>query len=353
MMYAAGKDTVHGRTIQMTQEIASENTEEETNNQPSRRERPQERRIKVSNHSYDGEKRNISCWGDSMMYGCATTPGFIEKDGEVLNISYATTPGLLQNMTGYRTFNLGINGETSEEIATRAGGFLMYTDRDIKIEGSGTAIFKLINEFGENIRMEDYSGYNFMSRKTNICKILDQDYYVTNNEDDESQIIYGKDVFIPQGTPVYTAAAVERKDDILILEMGSNGGWYNDYDELIDQYDAILQYTGAKYYIIVGDTDEPVLSADENHGNIGMEDTPWEQALQAAYGDHFFNLRKYMIQNGLSDCGFTATDEDLEGYTHGNISQQLRSDWTHFNAYGYYAKAKGIYEKGRELGYWE
>ena len=85
---------------------------------------------------------------------------------------------------------------------------------------------------------------------------------------------------------------------------------------------------------------------------IGMGETPWEQALSKAYGDHFINMRLYMIQNGLSDCGLEATDEDLDGFTRGEISQQLRADWTHFNAYGYYAKAKGIYEKGVELGYW-
>ena len=37
----------------------------------------------------------------------------------------------------------------------------------------------------------------------------------------------------------------------------------------------------------------------------------------------------------------------------GCISGKLRSDWTHFNAYGYYAKGLGIYKKGVELGYWE
>ena len=85
----------------------------------------------------------------------------------------------------------------------------------------------------------------------------------------------------------------------------------------------------------------------------GMGETPWEEALREAYGDHFINLRQYMIENGLEDCGLTATDEDFEGYTKGEISKQLRSDWTHFNAYGYYSKAKGIYLKGVELGYWK
>jgi len=39
-------------------------------------------------------------------------------------------------------------------------------------------------------------------------------------------------MFIPQGTAVITKAAYDHKDDILVLEMGSNGGW-DDYDELI------------------------------------------------------------------------------------------------------------------------
>lgn len=303
---------------------------------------------------YDGVKRNISCWGDSMMYGCATTPGFITLDGVTSNISYATTPDILGDLTGIRTYNLGVNGETSREIATRAGGLVMTTDRDIVIEGTGIAEFKLQSLYdGGTVYMEDYSGYNFMEEEINICIINGEKYYVTNSYDDESQVLYGTDVNIKEGTPVYTLAAIERKNDILVLEIGSNSGWYNDYDELIAQYDSILEYTGCKYYIIVGDTDDPELSADINKIYKGMGETPWEQALREAYGDHFINLRQYMIENGLKDCGLTASDEDFEGYTKGEISKQLRADWTHFNAYGYYSKAKGIYLKGVELGYWE
>lgn len=48
----------------------------------------------------------------------------------------------------------------------------------------------------------------------------------------------------------------------------------------------------------------------------------------------------------------STTTQDLENFKRGNISKQLRYDWTHFNAYGYYVKGVGIYEKGKELGYW-
>ena len=368
VLLVASEILVHGQTVQTTpkrlQKISSniwdivENDNEiaggssmQTENQKPHETR--KRTITAETVPYDGVKRSISCWGDSMLYGCATTPGFITLDGITTNISYATTPDMLSQFTGLTTYNLGVNGETSKEIATRAGGLTMVVDRDIVIDGTGIAEFKLQSLYdGDNVYMEDYSGYNFQSDQTNICVINGEKYYVTNSYDGESQILYGTDVNIKEGTPVYTLAAVERKDDILVLEIGSNAGWYNDYDELIAQYDSILENTGCKYYIIVGDTDDPELSVDMNKIYIGMGETPWEQALSKAYGDHFINMRLYMIQNGLSDCGLEATDEDLDGFTRGEISQQLRADWTHFNAYGYYAKAKGIYEKGVELGYW-
>lgn len=302
---------------------------------------------------YDGRERAVSCWGDSMMYGCATTPGFITLDGVTLNISYATAPDILAELTGLTVYNLGVNGETSKEIALRQGGLTMVTDRDIDFEGTGIAEFKLKCLMdGETVYMEDYSGYNFQSH-VNICVINGEQYYVTNGYDEETQLIYGTDVHIEAGTPVYTLAAIERSDDILILEIGSNGGWDNDYDTLIAQYDAMIESVGCRYYIIVGDTDDPELSADRYRTEVGTGDTPWEKALEDAYGEHFFNLRRFMIQNGLRLCGLEATEEDIDGFLAGRISQQLRSDWTHFNAYGYYAKAKGIYQKGQELGYWQ
>lgn len=59
-----------------------------------------ERTITAETVPYDGVKRSISCWGDSMMYGCATTPGFITLDGITTNISYATAPDMLSQFTG-------------------------------------------------------------------------------------------------------------------------------------------------------------------------------------------------------------------------------------------------------------
>ena len=66
------------------------------------------------------------------------------------------------------------------------------------------------------------------------------------------------------------------------------------------------------------DTDDPADSVDGNQGEygedgnyVGIGDTSWEAALRLAYGDHFFNTRTYMIENGLSDYGLDTTTDDL------------------------------------------
>ena len=229
---------------------------------------------------FKGEAPEIFCWGDSMTQGVGTGAGYIiTEDDTVINISGSTYPSVLESPTGMTTYNMGIGGQTSDEIMERA-----------------------VN------------------------------YYNTNS-----------------------------KKSILILEIGSNGGWNNDYDCLIEQYKEIIESADTDYYIIVGDTDDPGTSLgdlnqtefDDDGNYVGLNETKWERALREAFGEHFFNTRLYLIQNGLSDNYLTPDEDDLYNQACGRISSRLRFDWTHFNAYGYYSKAIGIYKKGIELGYWQ
>lgn len=64
------------------------------------------------------------------------------------------------------------------------------------------------------------------------------------------------------------------------------------------------------------------------------------------------SLTQDLMENALSDCGLTPTENDIIDIQTGNLPEQIRADFTHFNSYGYYSKAKAIYLKGIELGYW-
>ena len=59
-------------------------------------------------------------------------------------------------------------------------------------------------------------------------------------------------VDIPEGSLAEPKAAKDHSQkDILILEIGSNGGWGSDYQTLILQYDNIIINSGCDYYIII------------------------------------------------------------------------------------------------------
>lgn len=247
--------------------------------------------------SNDVTQKEIVCWGDSMTAGFGASEAEIpigETYTDVSNLSY---PEILQYLTGIRTYNFGVTGATSEEIAVMQGGIVP---------------------------------------KKNLSEYETIDYEIM-------------------------AQAKEHRGDILILEMGSNGGW-NNYEDLISQYKGMISYSGCKEYIIIGDTDDPLNSADPHaarqaanyeENGIGANETTWETALRGAFGNHFINMRVYLLENGLTVAGLNATEADAEAALQGNISVQLRSDWTHFNSYGYYAQAVAVYQKGKELGYWE
>ncbi|MDO4538718.1 MAG: SGNH/GDSL hydrolase family protein [Coriobacteriales bacterium] len=234
-------------------------------------------------------QRLISCWGDSLTEGIGAGPAVIETAEQTIDVSFMSYPEILQQLTGITTLNYGMAGATSYEIA-------------------------------------------FLQRSLAQMREIDGINAVTNRD-------------------------AKKMRDVIVLELGSNGGWDDDYDVLIDQYQEMIDLSGCDNYIIIGDTDDPGMSiADSDqeepeHGH-GTEDTQWEAALREAFGEHFIDMRVYLIEHGLEVCGLEPTEKDEEDAEDGYVSEQLRADWTHLNSYGYYAQARAVFEKGQELGYW-
>ncbi len=242
--------------------------------------------------------KEIVCWGDSITKGDGASEAHIIKNGvEVFDASYMSYPDVLQRLTNITTLNLGVPGATSEEIAIMQGG--------IPFLG----------------RFKDPGLIDLDVLRKGRC----------------------------------------HPGDVLLLEIGSNGGWGNDYNVLIWQYRAMIDYAHCDQFIIIGDTDDPGESIadleqqpfDADDEDAGERETAWEVALREEFGERFINMRQFLVKDGLSEAGLEATEEDLELAAQGIISPQLRADWTHLNSYGYYAKAVAIYHKGIDLGFWD
>jgi hypothetical protein len=85
-------------------------------------------------------------------------------------------------------------------------------------------------------------------------------------------------------------------------------------------------------YVVLGVTNtssEPRGSA--NYNTI----VAINSVLAARHGDRFFDIRKWLVNLGLTQAGLTATADDLTDIAADVIPRQLRSDGTHLNTSGY------------------
>lgn len=245
--------------------------------------------------------RKVMCWGDSLTEGTGADEAVIVTAAGTYDASFKSYPQILHDMCGLTVVNYGVPSATSYDV-------LALCDELLPAKAEASA------------------------------------------DDGDAGDGPSDGVSLPTAT-------TEEPGDVLIVEMGSNGGWDGDYDLLIAQYRWIIERSGCSQFIVIGDTDDPGTSAgDEEQPEMEpgdpMRETAWESALREAFGDRFVNMRLYLILHGLEACGLDADEYDWELATRGCLSEKLRSDWTHLNSYGYYAQALGVYERGLQLGYW-
>lgn len=305
--------------------------------------------------------KKIACWGDSITYGLGGQENtFIKSDNGVIDASDWSYPDTLKYYTGLAVYNLGVCGETSYDIALRQGGIKMYVGKQVTVKQGVRAQINIVDEYGSQVMLENFNGYETDNDEpANVVYINDTPFQLEADNGKLYISVYGdssnKSIKIKKGTQVVTKAAHDISGDVLVIQMGSNGGW-DDYDELIQQYKAMIDNSGTECYIIIGDTDNPDESVDSAYytdsSEVGIDDTLWEAALREAFGEHFINMRVYMIENALSTAGLEPTQEDIDNIDDGRVPESLKHDFTHLNSYGYYAVGVAVYNKGIELGYW-
>ena len=131
---------------------------------------------------------------------------------------------------------------------------------------------------------------------------------------------------------------------MLVLFQGYNGDTHG--QELIEYNDAVINFFGVNKKIII--------SHPHYKNNLTLEllqET--ESLLLKKYGVQYFNLRKYLVEEGLNDAGITPTETDIEYINVGKVPPSLLlSDGQHFNLLGNTVIANRIYQIGKVLNYW-
>lgn len=279
---------------------------------------------------------NIVCWGDSLTYGTGSSVG-----------GYPYWLGkLLPDRTIY---TCGYPGDTSIEILGMSGALNMLVS-PCTIPESGSVdidIYDAMLSEDTPFRfpmIDSATGVN----PVEIGGILGNlDLSKTSNPDSRkftfSRLEDGQSVTFTDYEKMITSVGKKRKSDIMIIFIGTNGGWENNNEYLINQIKTMVdnQDSFDKKYIIVG------ITAGYTELRKSLE-----KDMLIAFGEHYVNMRDYLVRCGLSENGLTPTSTDDSDISVGRVPKSLRYDDTHLNDFGYKSVANRLYKQGRLLGYW-
>lgn len=271
--------------------------------------------------------QRIICWGDSLTYGQG-------GDG-------VTYPDVIQQKTGLPVINYGIQGETARQIAIRMGALQMSTGA-FTIPADTAPVQVLLWQGGDDpimMRMDDAG--------INPCTIAGVEGTLSYNEGDGAYYFTrtqaGDPVMVPNGMPVQTFAEADRRDDdIIILFAGSNLPPDKDTaGELVSMEKQMLSYLGTDRYLVLGLTCKTLIN------DVAEINTTLEQA----FGDHFVDIRAYLLENGLEKAGITPTEQDKKELEWGEIPSSLRVDQIHGNYLFYQIVGEYVAEQLEQKGY--
>ncbi len=273
------------------------------------------------------EKKKIVGWGDSLTAG----------DGG-FGVSYLTALRDLLGTDSYSYVNCGVGGEDSRTIGARQGGNPMHIRDTVMVPADGTPVdITLVDQYGKIMKPLRQGG----NTSVNPCYINGKKYVITYKTDSQTDYQIASedqttDVMVTPFSPVITnSMKVHRTPYCLILWIGQNGG-YDDPQNLIQQYQNMIDYAGVDRYIIIGFHKGKVIENEK---------------LQDFFGEHFLDWRTYVFTDALTDAGITPTEDDLRNMENGKCPPSIMRDETHLNAVGYTLLGKQVYKKFKSLGY--
>lgn len=156
----------------------------------------------------------------------------------------------------------------------------------------------------------------------------------------------GSAVEVPLGAEISTAASQEYKNYIHIVWVGTFG-YIRNNDELVDQVKSILarQTENTDRYLVLG-----LCSYGQRWDGAAISKLEsLDSAMMQAFGDHYVNVRKYLVEDGLRDA-------QLNGGSASNaVDAALRSNTgsAELNSISYRLVGHLVYERMNRLGYFD
>lgn len=297
----------------------------------------------------------IAVWGDS-----TSSP----------NRTWREWPARLQEaVTGYAVKNQAVSGEYTTSTSARQGGNALSVGAFTIPADTSLVEITLTSADGQTFGTAPVfnPGGSF-----NPCTIAGVQGTIVNSGSGVYKFARkteGDSVEVPAGTIVTSDAddIFNNADAVMLVNIGINSGWNTDADTLLNQVQLMVDHftdCGGTKYIITGPYAGQFLNTDSQRAVV----FDYETKAATAFGEHWLNLREYLIANGLTENGLTASALDTDRMAVGQIPASLLgggstteilifdgktvTDQTHPNAHGQNSIFNAFYTKGQAMGYW-
>ncbi|MBE6635769.1 MAG: hypothetical protein E7617_06215 [Ruminococcaceae bacterium] len=329
---------------------------------------------------------DIAAWGDSITAGSnAYNTTVADRHGLDLTALGSTAAGgtyseVLRNLIASKVYgginiaNCGVGGETTFTIAARANtdSYYLYLGNSISISDSPIILPLMQSKNGmsgrEGILRKDISVNPQMQSVTitgtdengktvtvtgilscSVTEDIPEGKYIWNCDYQYLRYTFSRTdgktdrINFSQGAKVLTNASVIYDGRTLIIFMGENGGFNNDFSNLIKQQEEILSACGnPEYYLIISTTS----GSNESRKAI-------TEALSARWGDRYINMGNEL--NSRSSYELAGYSEEAiisvqANIIDGTVSELLLADSCHPNAAGYAVIGNIIFERLFDIG---
>ena len=298
----------------------------------------------------------IAVWGDS-----TSSP----------NRAWKEWPARVQEvLTGWAVKNQAVSGEYTTSTSARQGGNALRVGAFTIPSDTSLVEITLSSADGQTFGLSPVFNPGGSFNPCTIAGVQGTIVHAGSGVYQFSRRTAGNSVAVPAGTVVTSDAdgIFNNADAVMLVNIGINAGWNENADTLLNQVQLMVNHfteSGGTKYIITGPYAGQFLNSDSRRAVV----FDYETKAASAFGEHWLNLREYLIDNGLTENGLTASALDTERMAVGQIPASLLgggsttdilmfdgmtvTDQTHPNAYGQNSIFNAFYGKGQTLGYWQ
>ncbi len=312
----------------------------------------------------------IVCWGDSLTAGSSgnvSYPLTLQKYintylCEIYDLRYSITDPENYSRMNWEDYkisipvvNMGSGQEGTTTILGRSGVLPYVVKRDFVIPaGKESVTISLVSENGKTV-----TPLTAGNAGVNPVTIAGVEGTLTREASSRGVASYqftrleeGQETPVAKGTEIVTASKEEYRDYIHIVWLGTYGEFTNP-ETLVQETKALLsrQTNNTDRYLVIG----PCTYRGSWSTPLTYSMDSVDSAMLQAFGNHYINLRKYLIEDGLRDAGMSATKQDTTNINNGRVPDSFRSNagGADLNGVAYDLIGQLVYKRMELLGYFD